>query len=310
MIDLITISPAHKIKQAGAYRMEMNHYHSQCCIGPSVSSSGLRTIELQSPHEFWSFSDLNPDRFWKEGEADALRFGRAAHALLLGDEDFDAGFALRPEAFTSYNTKAAREWRDETIKGGRSPITPTELEHIVAMSKALAAAGVRDTMMDGTPEASLIWQDKTGVWLKSRMDMLPNSGDMADLKTTADASKRACERAITNHGYHMQVALGVMGMEQVLGRRPPEGGCFLIFVKKAPPYTVNIVPISEDAIYWGKAQIRRAINTFADCLESGQWPNDNPGFAEYELPKWLADSLSNQQIDGRLPNEEGEKIDG
>lgn len=306
MIDLTPVPDGVKIREPGAYRMSMDHYHSQkCCIGPSVSSSGLRTIELQSPHEFWSFSDLNPDRFWKEDESDALRFGRAAHALLLGDEVFSENYAVRPDDFKDYKTKAAREWRDRVIANNKSPITLAELEHIVAMSKSLAAAGVKDTMMDGTPEASLIWQDKTGVWLKSRMDMLPNSGDMADLKTTTDASRRACEQTITKYGYEMQVALGHMGMEAVLGRRPP--GSFLIFVKKTPPYTVNIVPISEDAIYWGKAQIRRAIDTFAKCLETGDWPTDNPGFAEYELPPWKHDMLSNQQSDGRLPNIDGDK---
>lgn len=301
MIDLSPIAPGEKVSQPGAYRMSIDHYHTQCCIGPSVSSSGLRAVELKSPWHFWAFSDLNPAPF-ERPISDAFDFGKAAHALLLGDEIFQEGYAVRPTEFDSWRTKDAKEWRSMMEDLGKVVLTPDDVIHIARMGEAIERAGVKEILLEGTPEASLIWQDKTGLWVKSRMDMLAATGDMVDLKTTADASHRAVMRDITNHGYYMQVALGHEAMERVLGRTPP--AAFLIFVEKKPPYTVTVTPISENAIYWGRIQIRRALDTVAACLESGEWPSDTSHMPEYDLPAWLETSLSEQQADGRLPNEE------
>lgn len=301
-MSILPIADGQLIDASGAYRMSLDWYHGACCIGPSVSSSGLRTIELQSPHMFWSFSHLNPKRFIKEPSA-ALDFGKAAHALLLGDEDFAAGYVVSP--FDSFRTKAAQEWRDAEK---RTVITEADYQHICNMAEALHAHGLPDVIFGGEPEVSLIWQDKTGVWVKARPDALPETGDLGDLKTTADASREACIREITKRGYDMQMALAIEGMERVLGRKPP--ATVLIFVQKSPPYTVTAIPISEDALYWARCRNRRAIDTFASCLESGVWPSDGDDMREYELPAWLAQRLSDEQSDGRLPNlnAEGEVV--
>ena len=70
-------------------------YHSDCCIGPSISSSGLRTIFYYSPQHYWAQSYLNPQRK-EEDPTKALIFGRAAHHLLLGEKEFHKHFAIRP----------------------------------------------------------------------------------------------------------------------------------------------------------------------------------------------------------------------
>jgi hypothetical protein len=279
--------------------MSMDQYHSQCCDGPSISSSGLRTIELQSPHQFWSFSDLNPDRFESE-ETHALDFGRAAHSLLLGDEVFSEHYSIRPDEFDSWRTKAAKEWRAAEQDLGKTVLEPSDIDHIAGMAKSLKAHGLPDVVFDGEAEVSLVWKDVTGVWIKSRPDALPKSGDQADLKTTADASLFACMRDITKRGYFMQMALGAEGMQRVLGRRP--AGNILIFVQKKPPYTVSAIPLSEDAMYWGAMMNRRAIDTFARCLDEGNWPGDTDHMPEYNLPSWMTDRLSDEQAEGALPN--------
>lgn len=296
MTDKITNLPSGAAAtEPGAYRTPIEHYHSQAvCIGPSVSSSGLRAIELQSPHRFWSFSELNPKRF-ERPTSDAFDFGKAAHALLLGDEDFDSGYVVSP--FDSFRSKAAQEWRAEQT---RIVVTEADIEHIRCMADALQAHGLPDVIFGGEPEVSLIWQDVTGVWIKARPDALPASGDLGDLKTTSDAGRRFCLRQIAEHGYDMQMALCVEGMEKVLGRSPQ--AVVLIFVEKKAPYTVTAIPISENALYWARCRNRRAIDTFARCLDEGVWPSDGDDMGEYDVPAWLETRLSEQQADGRLPN--------
>lgn len=317
MTDLIHPDPGGQIAEPGAYRMDMDRYHdAHVCIGPSVSSSGLRTIESQGTARFWAFSGLNPSRFEKP-PSDALSFGKAAHALLLGDEDFDAGYVVLPKDAPPPPTQAmlnavkptpaslARQefWAGfEKKQAGRVIVPEVDLEHIQHMAESLHRAELPDIIFGGEPEVSLIWQDVTGIWVKARPDALPQTGDLGDLKTTSEATHRFTDRQIADHGYHMQMALCVEGMERVLGRRPT--GVILIFVEKKPPYQVIMRPISEDALYWGRMQNRRALNAMAACLESGDWGEEPGNLSEFNLPTWLHDRLSAEQSDGRLPNDD------
>lgn len=288
-MDLIELTRGERISRPGAYRMTMDHYHSQdACVGPSVSSSGLRTIELQSPAMYWAFSDLNPDRF-EEKPKDALNFGRAAHTLLLGDEVFEEHFAIRPEEFDSYRMKDAKAWRDAVIADGLTPVTPDDIIKISHMSQSLKETGADKILLGGTPEVSLIWKDATDLWVKSRMDMLLDSDDIVDLKTTGDASHRAVMRDITQRGYHMQAALGAEAKERVLGRETK--GVFLVFIAKSPPYQCSIVSLDEEAIHLGRVQNRLALDRMAECMATGVWPHDTDHIPTYTPPDWLRERV-------------------
>lgn len=287
------------VREPGAYRVPIDHYHSQAiCLGPSISSGGLRTIWNQSPADFWAYSELNPDRY-ERNESPALAFGRAAHALLLGDEVFGERFAILPDSAphrpTATQVKAAYRGRFsdsylervefweafDSTAAGKTIVSETDMEHIRLMSLALAAHPLVGPLFDGHAEVSLIWQDEqTGVWIKARPDMLPRMEDVkGDLKTTADASLRAIMRDIGKHGYDMQAALGCVGCEIVLDRQITSD--VMVFVQKSPPYHISPVEIPEDALHWGKLKCRAAINRFAECLAKGDWPGPVEGVPKY-----------------------------
>src|SRR5690606_40911224 len=60
-----------------------------------------------------------------------FNIGRAAHHLLyLGRKGFDAEFVVRPSEWKDWRTAAARDWRDEQIKAGKTIITDGELAQI------------------------------------------------------------------------------------------------------------------------------------------------------------------------------------
>jgi hypothetical protein len=72
----------------------------------------------------------------------------------------------------------------------------------------------------------------------------------------------------------------------------------LVWVEKAPPHCVRVTVLTGADLERGRMQVRRAIDLFASCVASGEWPG--PGGdrtdAEYlELPPWAA-----KQIDQRL----------
>jgi hypothetical protein len=159
-------------------------------------------------------------------------------------------------------------------------------------------------LVGGLTEVSMIWQDQiTGVWLKSRPDVIPDNGaDFGDLKTFAPKSQniaRAVHQTITDRGYALQMAMAIMGAEAVFGTTAKE--CLLVMAQSTAPYTVTPVRLDEEALYWARVQVRHGIDTFARCLESGHWPMPVEGILTYSLPDSARHRLGEAQINGKLP---------
>lgn len=326
-MTIITLPDGQPVQlPTGAYRCSMAHYHSQSiCPGPSISSGGIRSIVGESPFHFWAKSDLNPDRYPEKEDTDALILGKAAHAIILGDEVFDDHFIYvpgdaprRPTAtqvraferdgeWSAAASEGAAFWADFDERAGtRSLLTEAQVQKIMFMAENLRKNPLAVEMLTGgLTEVSMIWQDQvTGVWLKSRPDVIPDNGaDFGDLKTFAPRTKsikRAIHQAITDSGYVLQMALAQMGSEAVFGQIAPE--CVLVMCQSTEPYTVSTVRLDEDALYWGRCLVRKGIDTFADCLKSGEWPQPIEGVMDYSFPESMTARLAQMQIDGELPN--------
>lgn len=321
-----TITHGTQITEAGAYKMPMEWYHTQdVCPGPSVSSTGLRRIELESPHSFWKRWDGNPDRYPEKEQSDSLILGRAAHSLMLGDEVFEEHFIFVPDNAprrpTATQIKAFErdgKWSEAAAEGaafwerfdekaaGRSLLSPEQLTKITYMAENLAAnPHCVELLVSELTEISLIWQDEqTGIWVKSRPDCIPTNGaDFSDLKTFAPKSKDlrlSVLRSITDFGYAMQMALAVMGSEIVLGQSAND--CALVFIQTTEPYEVLPVIIDADTLYWARVLCRSALNKMAECLKTGDWPGAGVDMIRYEYPPSMLHRFAEMQADGRLPS--------
>lgn len=324
MIDIPTIPDDGQVTEAGAYRLSMGLYHSQAvCPGPSISSSGLRRIVNDSPWHFWMSWEGNPNRYPDKEPGDGLILGKAAHCLLLGDEVFDDLFIYVPadaprkptqqqiEAYAAGRStdigKASVEfWTAfEAKAAGRHFLTDDQVKKIGYMAENLRRNPMAVEMLTGgMTEVSLIWQDEiTGVWLKSRPDVIPDNGaDAADLKTFAPQHsdiKVAVQKAITQNGYAVQMALAQIGAEQVFGVSATE--FVLVFCQTTAPYTVTPVRLDEEALYLGRVLVRHGIDRFSRCLETGVWPMPVEDVLTYSIPPSLSGRLYEMQADGRLP---------
>lgn len=298
------------VKEPGAYRTPMSWYHTQgICPGPSISSSGLRRIAMESPWHFWMSSDLNPNRYPAKEDSDALILGKATHALVLGDENFDREFVYvpkdaprkpTPQQIKAYDEGRATDIGIESVEfwrafddeaEGRLMLTDVQIEKIARMSENIKQSPEAvAALTGGMTEISMIWQDEiTGVWVKSRPDVLPDNGfDAADLKTFAPRVtdlKRAVQQAVTQNAYHMQMALAAMGAEAVFGMTTKE--FILIFAQSTEPHCVIPVRLDEESLYIGTFLCRKAINTFADCLAREEWPGPVTGILDYTIPPSL-----------------------
>ena len=252
----------------------MELYHADPCEGPSISSSGLRTIHADSPAHYWVHSPYNPKRI-EETTTAAFVLGRAAHHLLLGEDNFSTSFIVRPDELAGKawqgNRTECKDWLAKQEASGRTVLTPAQIESIRGMAYALAAHPLIDAgMLNGSIEQSMFWKDhETGIWLKSRPDAIPNdSGDFADLKTTTHFGFDL-DRDVSNYRYDMQAALAGMGCRALLGREMESFS--LVFVGKEPPYCVEILTLDKEDIQRAERDIRVAIDTFAWCMEHGNW---------------------------------------
>lgn len=326
MTKIIDLPDGQQVTEPGAYRCSMAWYHSQgICPGPSISSSGLRKIWSEGPWAFWSQSDLNPNRYPAKEPSPALILGRAAHSLILGDEVFSETFTYYPKDAPRRPTSAqiaaferTSKWSDAAKEGaefweaferenaGKTLLSQDQIEALLRMAENIQREPLAKTLLmeGGLPEVSLIWQDEaTGIWVKSRPDMLPKDGaDGSDLKTFSSrggSRKLTVQKAITERGYHSQMALVQEGVERVFGL--PTDDYALVFSETVIPHEVIVAQVDLESLHIGRIQNRHALNVFARCLKSGHWPYSVEGVMKYTVPPSIAGRIYELQQNGELP---------
>lgn len=267
-----------KISVPGIYDLPIKDYHGDCCVGPSTSSSGLRTILLECPAKYWAMSPLNPNRFPDE-TTKALDIGRAAHSLALGEPEFAKYFVVSP--YDAFNRNPGKQWWDawkEEVGAGRESRTvlkPDEFEtvKIVALVQQRSAQVMR-AFEQGKAERSLIWQDEeTGIWLKARPDWLPDdpaSRFICEYKTALSIEPSRMSSDAFKFGYHMQAAMQIDAVQAVLGVKPL--GVAHVVQEKEPPYLAELRMFNEEQIEDGRFMYRRALELFAACIRENYWP--------------------------------------
>ena len=307
-IPIRRVKHGEKISEPGIYDMPMSWYHSDCCIGPSVSSSGLRTILNYSPLHYWDTSPLNPDRREKdtsEEEAAHFRIGRAGHTLLIEPHDFKRDFITRPSHFDSWRTNDAKKWRAEKQMDGFTVLDPKEMQNIHGVADSLRRHPLYEQgLLEGDLERSIIWQDKkTGVWLKARPDAIPVQADiLADLKIVTDARARPLAKKIYDLGYDVQMGLSFRGIYEILAREMQE--FVVVAVEAKPPHAVRIAPIPMEEIRLALILLRKALDMFAACYASGDWqafPDDDTKYLY--RPDYAKKRIEEEVEKGLLPKE-------
>lgn len=279
-----------RISKPGIYAgIPLDDYHrGDICDGPSISSSGLRAIWNRSPEHFWDKSPLNPARDKEDDTKKAFIIGRAAHHLVCGEVGFANLFVIRPElapdgrAWHGAN-KGCIQWLGEQRAAKMTVLTPDDVEIVRGMAVALGHNKMMQAgILSGLVERSMFWKDKkTGVWLKSRPDVISTaSGDFADLKTTNSVLYTDTQKSIDDFCYEMQ---GAMVMEGAVALGLPVNSFSLVWVEKKRPYCVRVQTLVDEDLALGADENRAMIDTFHACFTSKHWPGpgDDRDDAEY-----------------------------
>ncbi len=305
-----TLAAGEKINEPGLYAIPLSVHHSQPCDGFSVTSGGLRTMELGTPADFWAFHQLNPNRYEKE-ETDALRLG-VAMALFVegGPHRVLEGFNLHPDdkprkptkpQITAYDqgrgTDAAIASVEYWRKVDAEPdgyLTQDEFQSICTMGAVLSADPAAAAVMSGLPEVTIAWQDEpTGIWVLSRPDVISLQPSVIDYKKMAVRggyfNERLVDRRIEEGGYLQQIALGAEGVERLFGEWPKLTG--IVAQLGTPPHHIIIRSMEEEDLRIAQFQNRRSLNRIHECLQSGHWPGPGDVVGSHHMRKELRERL-------------------
>ncbi|MGW0312069.1 PD-(D/E)XK nuclease-like domain-containing protein [Streptomyces flavidovirens] len=259
----------------GMYDIPAELYHSDPIPGGSLSSTGARTLVNQCPARF--HYDLTHPQPYKE----VFDFGTAAHKLVLGD---GPELILVDEA--RWDTNATKAQLAEIRAAGNIPLKRADLQRVHDMATALSEHPEAADLLapdSGVAEQSLFWEIG-GTWCRARVDFLRND-QLVDYKTCRFAHPDAIQKAIQEHGYHVQEDWYRRGAA-ALGLVDEQAPFPFIFQEKDPPYLVTVVRLDlwRDIAH---QLSERALFLYNSCRTSGHWPAYTTETALISPPAWL-----------------------
>jgi hypothetical protein len=270
--------------------MTAEEYHADPVPGGSLSST---TAKRMLPPSCPARALYESRHRVEKSEFDV---GHYTHSLLLG-----RGAPLARVPYGDWRSKPAREAREAAYAAGEVPLLTRQVDAVHAMASAVRAHPIAGPLLDpdtahGVNEAVVVWHDPEYGEQCTRRSMFDRIVDPAcgmqvvDLKTTPDASPDALQRAVWRWGYHMQEAFYRDAAAAVYGCTPDDVDFVFVFVETAPPHLVHVTRLDPDLVDIGRARVRRAIDRWVWCRETGVWP----GHADDQIttthaPRWRDD---------------------
>ncbi len=255
--------------------------------------------------------------------SDAKEFGDATHAALFEPDRFAAEYMVAGRCnaeFKSGERKGQRcphsgigmiegQWRCGQHGGDAQEgvMSADEGEDIKGILEGIKSHGTAISLIrsPGWTEISLVWNDlNTDELCKCRIDRLvklenfrasPNDKPftgygVVDLKTTVNAGQagyRDFVRESLRRMYHLQSAMYLCGVMNVL-KAPPDGvRFFLVAVDKTPPYLPCVYEVSRKLLGRGWMLMQRLLKQYAKCQRDGIWPGYAEGVVSLDEPDWM-----------------------
>lgn len=255
----------------------------------AVHSLSKSTLDLiaRSPLHYWS-AFLDPNREPRV-ETPAMAFGTAVHTAILEPDAYRDRYVVMPKVDrrTKEGKALAESYEAEADAKGAELISQVDDEKIDRIMHAVHDHPVAGKLLaTGVAEQSAFWRDpETQVWCRCRPDWLIASPlAIVDVKTTADGSHEAFTASAFKWRYHVQAAFYLDGIAAATGDRP-DSFMFLV-VEKEVPFAVSVFYADEEFLAAGRAEYRRCLRIYADCLQNNKWPGYNLAIQPIGLPKW------------------------
>jgi len=286
---------------SGIHQMTADSYHALETPTPALSSSIARKLLGYSPlHAWYAHPALGAGA---SEEREVFDIGTAAHALILeGDESKVVVVDAK-----DYKTKAAQEARDTARAAGKVPVIAHRMDDVRRMALTILERLLPHPqpipLTLGQPEQTLVWREDD-LWCKARLDWLRDDRTaIDDLKTGENANPDAWTRGpLFALGYDVQAAWYLRGLKAVTGA---EAEFRFVVCETRPPYAVSVIGLGPDVLQLAEKKVRRALDLWRACLETGRWPGYPSRTCYASLPAWQ----ENQWLEREL-RDEGIRDDG
>jgi hypothetical protein len=259
---------------ASILKVTPDEYHAL----PHFSSTLAKTLIAQSPRHAREARGKNPTK--------VMDRGNVIHRLVLGKgKDYEV------LNFNDFKTNAAKAARDAARKAGKVPVLADDFEeHCKASESIRVELAERNIFLDGESEFAVTWFEPTKhgpvqcramfdhVWLKA--------GRLLDLKITDNAAPGAIERNAETMGYAIQWAAYTRALAALDPKLAGRVDFLFGFCEPDSPFAINLVRPDGMFRELGERRWLRAVETWAECLETDTWPAYGTGINQLSSPPW------------------------
>ena len=263
------------------------------------AAEGVRRSDLwrmeDSPEKFRFFLDHPVE------QTPALAFGSACHKYVLEYDDFYNEYAVALPV--DRRTKEGKGlWETFcSMNEGKTIVSVDDFETIVGMREALMKCPLAKKLLAGKGQAEvpLFWTDKqTGEKCKAKLDRLVTYRRrkyIVDYKTSAAADTFHFNSSIWKFGYHFQAAMYAEGLKTATKARKLPGFLFVAQEKK-PPYSVNVIEVSEEVMNAGLAKYHQLLEKYHNCKTLDLWPGYVNGDVPNDsfVPGWMMNEMEDE----------------
>jgi hypothetical protein len=246
----------------------------------AISAHGLMLIDRSPAHYRASIEAPR-----EASPAQAL--GTLTHLAVLEWPEYQRRVRVAPDV--DRRTKAGKEadqaFRDALAETPDAIIATHDQDRLArSMREAVMAQPYARALLEhGQPEVTLEWE-ANGIRCKARPDWVCDGHPViVDLKTARDASAHEFARAAGNYQYHLQSAW-YSDAAQICGLG--ERAFVFIAVEPDPPHGVALYQMDEEAMEAGRRRYERALATYRDCVETGEWPSYPREIQPLRLAPW------------------------
>lgn len=277
------------ITAPGVWDIPEDAYHADPVPGGSLSSTTARRLLPPSCPALARHAATHP------ATSGAFDLGSTVHALVLG-----SGPGIVEVDADSWRTTAAKTVRDEARAAGQVPLLSKDLDEArtirdAVLSDPLACALLRG--YDGAAEQTIVWKEpvphpvqdgETAVWARARLDWCPDPvcdmPTIVDVKTTSKPlHDDAVSRTVWDYAYHQQEDWYRRGWQAIHGEDPDFA---FVFVSVVPPHLVRVVTLDDTYRADAAARNRRAVDVWAACRATGDWPAYPNTLDPITPPRW------------------------
>jgi|TARA_R100000084_G_scaffold65274_1_gene28414 hypothetical protein len=258
-------------------------YHNS----PGISSSTIRRFGVSQLHALEEEME----------DSHALRFGSAAHALIVeGERTFNEEVAC---LVGSPYTKANKELKAEYESRGLTVISTSDRDHIYNMRNHLIPEGEKllhpseneyPDVFNWPFERALYWEEK-GLLCKVKADVIryPIEGTfdnkqiiLVDYKTTQSVEPRSFIGSVKKYQYELQAAWYKRAFEKA-GFKVQD--FYFVAQEKKKPYASKIFKMKHQDMEAGWIELERLLGEYKSVIEGRNIPKiyNSPNVVEVEL---------------------------